>query len=100
MVENTYAKNAIESDFHLDLWLLKYLQNSCDCVELVTSKDTTTRKKSTVVVAWVPLYHGNQALYHHTNQYLVALYSRDYIGFTPKKKFRANCEATPQIYSH
>jgi len=57
MVENTYAKNAIKSDFHLELWLLKYSQNSGDCVELVFSKDTTTHKKSAVVIAGVPIYH-------------------------------------------
>jgi len=57
MVENTYAKNAIKSDFHLELWLLKYSQNSGDCVELVFSIDTTTRKKSAVVIAGMPIYH-------------------------------------------
>ena len=94
MVENTYAKNSIKSDFHLKLWLLKYSQNSGDCVELVTSKVTTTRKKSAVVVAGVLLYHGNQVLYHYTNQYLVVLYSRYHIHFTPTKKLRS------QLWSH
>ena len=68
MVENTYAKNAIKSDFHLELWFMNYSQNSGDDVRLVPRKDTTTRKKSALEVAEVPIYHGNQALYHHRNQ--------------------------------
>jgi len=95
MVENTYAKNAIKTDFYFELWFLKYSQNSGYGVELVPTKDTTTRKKSAEVVARVPLYHGNQVLYHHTNQFLGALYSRDDVRFAPTKKI-----AEPTVKPH
>jgi len=68
MVDNTYTKNTIKSDFHLELWFMKYSLNSGDDVQLVPRKDTTTRKKSAMVVAGVPIPHGIQALYHHRNQ--------------------------------
>ena len=82
MVENTYAKNAIKSDFYSEMWLLKYSKNSSDRVELVPSKG-------------VPLYHRNQALYRHRNQNPGTLNCRDHVRFTPTKKI-----ADPTVKTH
>jgi len=72
----------------LELWLLKYSQNSGDCVELVFSKDTTTRKKSAVVL------QGCQYAIE-TKRYTTIETSRNHVCFTPTKKI---AEQTVKIH--